>query len=201
MRRSASTSEGLRPTWQLITVGDHRTIRAMKIQRIGEKHPLKKKRRALREEYFPDVSAWDSLNEKGWFKAPRTLPLLLSLLRDKKLSGNKDPSAVYLELLARHMSDGIIEMISPEEHAFHAGYRGARATRTWRERMRILEARGFIKCKPKGNLDFGLVVLVHPSVVARELRSQPHVVSERWWTAYATRRSEIGERTVAEAGT
>jgi len=35
----------------------------------------------------------------GWFKSPRTLPLILALLFAKELTAGRDISRVYLELL------------------------------------------------------------------------------------------------------
>jgi hypothetical protein len=61
------------------------------------------KREKLRNEYWPDEDAWTGVNEKGWFRAPRTLPLLLSLMRSKALSGRVDPTGVP-DLLCRWMS-------------------------------------------------------------------------------------------------
>jgi hypothetical protein len=46
--------------------------------------------------------------DDGWFKAPRTLPLILALIRDKKLTPKGDPTSVYLELLSRQFGDGIV---------------------------------------------------------------------------------------------
>jgi len=52
------------------------------------------KRERIRNEFFKDEDAWTGENEKGWFKAPRTLPLILELLSSKDLSGNFDPTGV-----------------------------------------------------------------------------------------------------------
>ena len=53
--------------------------------------------------------AWNGTGN-GWFKGPRTLPLILALLSDKKLTAGRDVAGVYLELLARHMDGGVIEI-------------------------------------------------------------------------------------------
>jgi hypothetical protein len=155
--------------------------------KIGER------RLKLRKEFWPDEHAWTGKNEKGWFPSPRTLPLVLALLGSKELSGKCDPSRVYLELLARHISDGVVEMAHEGEHAFAAGYVGNRAVRTWQERMRLLEKNGFIKTKAKGNQLFGLTLLVHPTVVVQRLRDAGKV-PDRWWNAYRARLIETGAR-------
>lgn len=149
------------------------------------------RREKLRKEYWPSEIAWDGKG-KGWYPAPRTLPLILALLASKDLSGNQDPSRVYVELLARHMDEGFIEMTHEEDHAYAAGYWGPRGTRTWRERMEILQANGFIKVKPKGNRRYGFVLLVHPSLVIEQLR-QKNKLPEGWWDTYRARQIETKE--------
>ena len=75
----------------------------------GQKSKASQRREQLRTEYWPEDDAWTSTDEKGWFIAPRTLPLIMSLLRSKALSGKADPSKVYVELLSRHIDNGVIE--------------------------------------------------------------------------------------------
>lgn len=148
--------------------------------------------------------AWLGPDERGYFCAPRTLPLLGSLLRSKEISGKNDPSRVYVELLSRHMGEGVVEMTSEEEHAYAAGYQGAtHALRSWREGMRILGDAGFIKSKAKGNLSYGTVLLVHPAVAVARLHKDKRI-PERWWTTYRNRQIEVkepsGEELQAERG-
>lgn len=149
------------------------------------------RREKLRSEYWPNEIAWNGKG-KGWYPAPRSLPLILGLLASKDLSGNQDPSRVYIELLSRHMDEGFIEMTHEEDHAYAAGYWGPRGTRTWRERMELLEANGFIKTKPKGNRRYGYVLLVHPSVVIEGLRRQ-NKLPDGWWDTYRARQIETKE--------
>lgn len=84
-------------------------------------------RTALRNRFWPGAKAWTGENSKGWFRAPRTLPLLLGLLRSKKLSQRQDPSSVYLGLWARHFDSGVVEITNEMEMAYEAGYSGGRA--------------------------------------------------------------------------
>src|SRR5258708_7460578 len=95
-------------------------------------------RKKCRQELWPDEDVWTGENEVGWFRVLRTLPLLLRLIDSKPLSGRLAPSGVYLELLARHVDNGLIEMAHEDEHAYYAGYVGSRARRSWQERMKIL---------------------------------------------------------------
>jgi hypothetical protein len=150
------------------------------------------RREKLRKEFWPNEDAWTGENEKGWFRAPRTLPLLLGLLGEKSLSGNQDPAKVYVELFARHIDGGVIEMGHEADHAFAAGYDGPRGVRTWRERMRTLEKLGVIRTRRVGNQDFKYVLLVHPTVAIKRLRDAGKVPAH-WWDAYRARQLETKE--------
>ena len=156
------------------------------------------KRRKLREELFPDSERpWLSHEETGYFSAPRSLPLLLDLLKSKEIRGKNDPSTVYIELLSRHMGQGIVELTYEEEHAFAAGYHGERATHTWRERMRVLEDIGLIRTKKKGNRRYAYVLLVHPTIVIQRLYDKGKVDPD-WWTTFRSLQIETKEPTAEE---
>jgi hypothetical protein len=155
------------------------------------------KREKLRESLFPGEEAWIGEAEKGWFRAPRTLPLILSLIDAKDLSGKVRTSNVYLELWARNMGEGFIEMKEPESHAYFAGYTGSRGVRTWQERMKLLVKTGFIKVKPAGNRIYGYVLLVHPANIIEKLIAQDKLPAN-WADEYTIRQIETKERTLAE---
>jgi hypothetical protein len=156
--------------------------------KIGER------REKIRKQYWAHEDAWTGEGETGWFRATRTLPLILTLLRSKTISGKTDPSSVYVELLARHVGQGVIEMTHESDHAYAAGYIGPRAVRTWQERMRVLEKTGFIKTVPVGNQQYRFVFLVHPTVAVQRLRDAGKV-SDPWWNAYNARKIETKEPT------
>lgn len=154
-----------------------------------------KKRAQLRDEFFPETERlWLGPEEKGYFCAPRSLPLLLDLLKSKEISGKQNPSSVYIELLSRHMGEGIIEMVHEEDHASASGYTGTRATRSWRDRMRILEDIGLIKTVKKGNRPYAYVALIHPTIVVERLHEEGKV-PEDWWNDYRSRQIETKEPT------
>lgn len=157
-----------------------------------QQHPSTAKREAIKTEHWDKEEGWTGMNEKGWFKAPRTLPHLLKLLASKELSGNKDPSSTYIELLSRHIDSGIVEMGSEADHAYCAGYMGPRAIRTWQERMKILEDIGFIKTKKIGNQQYRYVLLVHPTKIVEQL-AKAKKVSPAWLEAYRDRALETKE--------
>lgn len=155
------------------------------------------RREKLRAQHWSNEEPWTGQNEKGWFRALRTLPLFISLLNEKQLSGRLNLTTVYLDLLARHIDGGIIEMGHELDHAYAAGFRGRRALRTWRERMRRLEKLGVIRTIKSGNEDFSLVLLLHPTFVIHKLREE-HKVSDPWWNAYQRRQAETHEQTYEE---
>src|ERR1035441_8312976 len=99
------------------------------------------RRAQIRDNFFSKDDLWTGEKETGWFPAPRTLPLILSLIDSKPISGTKSASLVYLELLSRHRSDGVIEMASEADHAFAAGYEGSRAVRSWQRSGRTASDR------------------------------------------------------------
>ena len=141
----------------------------------------------IREEHWPNADAWTGgALDDGWFKAPRTLSLILSLIRDKKLSPKSDPSNVYVELLSRQFGDGVVEIQNELEHAYAAGYTSARAKRTWEEHMKLLAKLGFIKIKGIGLQQFKYVLIVPPAEAIDALDKRG-LVSAEWKEAYRDR--------------
>lgn len=148
------------------------------------------KRTALRERLFPGEIAYEP-PEKGFIKATRALPLVLGLLGSKEISGDKDPSRVYLELLGRCMDSGIVELGSEAEHAYAAGYTTDRGVRTWRERMEVLEQAGFIKTKGLPAQKRKWVLIVDVDLAVERLQKTKKVPAE-WTELYESRKHEIG---------
>jgi hypothetical protein len=166
------------------------------IRRIRKDNPMPQtagadRRAQLKEHYWPDDAAWNGAGA-GWFKGPRTLPLILALLSDKTLTAGRDVAHVYLELLSRHFDGGVVEMGNEADHAYAAGYTGSRAVRTWHERMLLLHELGFIKSKHVGNQRYKLVFVVDPFVVVARLR-EAGKVPDSWWEAYTLRLLETKE--------
>jgi hypothetical protein len=148
------------------------------------------KRAALKKAYWPNAQPFTT-PAKGFFQPPRTLPYLLTLLNHKKVSGNTDPVSTYVELLARHVDYGIVEVQNEADHAFAAGHTGERALRTWRERIRQLEEIGFIMTKGSGNQKYRYIFLVDPAVVIAKLETKG-LVSAEWKAAYYGRGLDCG---------
>jgi len=156
-----------------------------------------KRRNQLKEEFWPDLMPWRGPDETGYFCAPRSLPLVLRALGEKAVSGDKNPAPVYVELLSRHLGQGVIEMSHEEDHAFASGYSTGRATRTWKDRMKVLEDAGFIRFSSGGLRKYGLVFMVHPSIAMKQLHDDGKI-NDQLWEAYRTRQIESLEPSVEE---
>ena len=154
-----------------------------------------RRRKKLREEFWPGVDAWLGPEERGFFCAPRTLPYILLALRDKAVSGKADPSSVYLDLLAHHMGEGVVELQDEDDHAYASGYA---QTRSWRDRMNVLEKAGFIRTIQTGNRKFGRVLLVHPLAAMRALYDEG-LIPAQLWEAYRSRANTTGETDAEDA--
>lgn len=154
------------------------------------KNASQQRRENVKRTYWPNEIAWTGDKpEKGWLRAPRTLPLIMLLLRSKAISGKQDPSGVYLELHARHRDTGVIDMATEAEHSYAAGYPGPRGVRSWQERMGLLENLGFIKSTKVGNQTYKYVLLVQPAIAVQKLR-EAGKVDDNWWNTHiSTRRS------------
>ena len=161
------------------------------------KSAANERRAALKLQYFGEDDTWTAEKEKGWFQAPRILPLIMELLSRKDLSDNKNPSTVYVELLSRNMGGGLIEMAAEASHAYAAGYVGSRAIRTWQERMRVLEDLGFIKTVQIDNRRYAYVAMIHPTVAIQRLRDKGKI-DDTWYNTYRSRQIEVGEQSFEE---
>ena len=152
-----------------------------------------RKRENRREKIWPGSHAerWGAYREKGFFCAPRSLPLLLNLLADKNIVGTSNCSRVYIDLLARDLGQGIVEISSAEEHAYFSGYDSSRSARTWRDNIKALEKAGFIRIEPKPNQPIGFILILHPHLAVLKLREK-NLIDESWWSAYEKRLEDTG---------
>jgi hypothetical protein len=164
---------------------------------MAAKSGIAKRREEVRQLYWPDEDLWTGEKEMGWFSVPRSLPLIMTLLSSKELSGGKDLSSVYLDLLSRQKGEGVIEMAHEADHAFAAGYVGNRASRTWQERMAILEEIGFIRTVKIGNLRYRFVAIIHPTTAIHRLRMQKRI-PDSWWNVYLANKRESKEASFEE---
>lgn len=149
----------------------------------------------LREALWPrhGERIWDRHKRTGFCTIPRLLPLVMILIRElaRKKSGVGDPSFVYFDLWTRGFDEGTVSIKDDAECAYTSGYTGTRATRSWRERIELLQELGFIDTKPAHNREHAHVLLFDPINVCAELRKKRDV-PDKWWNAFVGRAQEIG---------
>lgn len=157
----------------------------------------RKKRSILERQIDARSKLWPELEPNmlwntgdGWVALPRLMPLMMSIMDD--LSGTGRPvSRTYLEMWARLREEQFLTLNTPEEMAFHAGFEGQRALRTWKDRVKRLAELKFIGLKegPIGNLSYALFYNPY-HVVKREYLKKN--VQERKWQALVIRANEVG---------
>jgi hypothetical protein len=137
-----------------------------------------------------DRMLW-SMNNDGWVALPRLMPLMLSIMDD--LSGKGFPvGRTFLELWSRmYIEESFLVLNRPEEMAFHAGFEGQRALRTWKDRMRRLAELGFIGTKPGPLGDLSYVVVYNPYHIIKRAYLGGKV-QENKWQALVIRANEVG---------
>ena len=118
------------------------------------------------------------------------MPLMMSIMDD--LAEGQPVSMTYLELWCRAFDECFVTLSKPREMAFHAGFTGQRAERTWRARMKILSDLGFIDIKegPSGPMSYALIY--NPYLVIRRLHAaKTFGVREDKYNALMERAGEI----------
>lgn len=150
-----------------------------------------KKQLEIRSKLWPELipkMLW-SMNSDGWVAVPRLMPLMMSIMDD--LSGKGYPvSRTYLEMWARLRDEQFLTLNRPEEMAFHAGFEGQRALRTWKDRVQRLADLGFIGLKPGPLGDLSYAVFYNPYHVVKRAYLDGKV-QERKWQALVVRASEV----------
>ena len=117
------------------------------------------------------------------------MPLMMSIMDD--LSGKGYPvSRTYLELWVRLREERFLTLNRPEEMAFHAGFEGQRALRTWKDRVQRLADLGFIGLKPGPLGDLSYAVFYNPYHVVKRAYLAGKV-QERKWQALVVRANEV----------
>lgn len=144
-----------------------------------------------RSRLWPDLEEqllWGMDNE-GWVAVPRLMPLMMSIMDD--LSGKGFPvSRTYFEMWARLRDEQFLTLNRPEEMAFHTGFEGQRALRTWKDRVQRLSNLGFIGLQsgPLGDLSYA--VFYNPYHVVKRAYLAGNV-QDRKWQALIIRATEI----------
>lgn len=146
-----------------------------------------------REKLWPGVKndrLWYRRDRDGFASVPRTMPLIMSIMDD--LSGKGFPvGQTYFEMWCRLFDECFLTLNRPEELAFHSGFLGQRAVRTWRDRVRRLANLEFIDVKPGPMGELSYALFWNPYHVIREHHAKGAVVETKW-SALVVRANEIG---------
>jgi hypothetical protein len=146
-----------------------------------------------RAKLWPDISSerlWDRKKREGFATVPRLMPLLMAIM--DSLSEKGFPvSSTYFEMWCRLFDEQYLTLNRPEEMAFHAGFTGQRALRTWKDRVKRLHDLEFINVKegPMGPLSYA--IFFNPYHVVAKYRSNGKISDARW-QALVVRANEVG---------
>jgi hypothetical protein len=118
------------------------------------------------------------------------MPLMMSIMDD--LSGKGVPvGQTYFEMWTRLQEELFLTLNRPEEMAFHAGFSGQRAVRTWRDRVKRLVELGFVDAKPGPLGELSYAILPNPFHVIKRAHLAGKV-QEAKWQALVIRSYEVG---------
>jgi hypothetical protein len=123
----------------------------------------------LRDSHFEDASTrvWDRSRQDGYATVPKTMPLLMRALDE--LSKGKPLGQTYFALWCATWDNGFIRFARSTDLAYASGFTGPRGIRGWQERVKLLEAFGFVETVPSGGDKLGLAFLPNPNVVLVDL--------------------------------
>lgn len=157
---------------------------------LKEMATLTKRARArlqYRDGNWPGVTYWPREKEDGWAKVPRSLPMVLAIVKQQEQSTGIDLTATYVCLLCHNMGDGLIEILDEDEMAALSGL----TRKAWLLRMKALQEIGLIDYREKLGRKIGYVVMKHPVSVVYALRKAGKVRDELWH-ALRKRNTEMG---------
>jgi hypothetical protein len=146
----------------------------------------------MRNKLWPSVKdseLWLRQNSNGFITIPRTMPLVMNIMDE--ITKGKPVSSTYFELFCRSFDECFVVLNKPTEMAFHAGFTGQRAERTWRDRMEKLKKLGYIDIKPGPSGALSYALIYNPYLVTKLLH-ETGLVTEEKFNALIMRAVEIG---------
>ena len=161
---------------------------------------IRKKQAALRTAIWPELNEawlWDRAERKGFTTIPRCLPLICSIIDD--LTQGQPASSTYMELWCRAFDDQFVTLSKSKELAFHSGFAGQRAERTWKQRMKALADLGFIDIRPGSSGPYTYALILNPYLVVKKLHEARTIgLTADKYNALLDRCVEIGEDSLDE---
>src|SRR5580698_9738708 len=94
----------------------------------------------LRNQLWPALQVeelWTRQTHDGFTTLPKAMPLMMSIMDD--LADGQPVSTTFLELWCRAYDECFVTLSKSRDLAFHSGFFGQRAERTWKARLQILE--------------------------------------------------------------
>lgn len=147
----------------------------------------------VRSKLWPNIDEdmlWGGADAQGFSMVPRVMPLMMSIMDD--LSGKGFPvGQTYLEMWCRLREERFLTLNRPEEMAFHAGFSGQRALRTWKDRVRRLADLGFIDVQPGALGDLSYAIFLNPYHILKRHFIAGQINAAKW-QALVIRALEIG---------
>lgn len=154
-----------------------------------------KRIRELRQKLWPDLipreDLWHRKRSDGFITIPRTMPLIMDIVDGLTKGG--PAGTTYLELWARSYDEMYVSLSRSKELAFHSGFSGQRAERTWAEKIRRLDELGFISVKEgqAGPLSHALILNPYKVIKKLYLSGTSGIPNEKY-NALIERALEIG---------
>ena len=125
----------------------------------------------LRDKLWPGVSfnaeLWQRQSHDGFTTVPRLMPLIIGIIDD--LSKGAPAGMTYFELWCRSYDEMYVSLSKSKELAFHSGFTGQRAERTWAEKIRKLDELGFISVKAGQAGPISHALILNPYLVIRRM--------------------------------
>ncbi len=163
------------------------------------KKKIAKRQLDLRQTLWPEASdnwLWSRHTHDGFTTVPKGMPLIMSIMDD--LAKGQPVSSTYFELWCRTFDESFVTLSKPREMAFHAGFDGQRAERTWRGRLEILAKLNFISLKegPSGPASYALIWNPYKVIKDHFERKTPGLRQDKY-NALLERAGEIGDDSFA----
>jgi hypothetical protein len=162
---------------------------------------IAKRQLELRNRLWPDVPQdllWTRQTHNGFTTLPKAMPLMLSIMDD--LAKGQPVSGTYLELWCRTFDENFATLSKPREIAFHSGFTGQRAERTWRGRLTILAELSFIMLSegPSGPASYALILNPY-KIIQQHHRQKTLGLRVDKFNALMERAAEIGDESLSPA--
>jgi hypothetical protein len=156
---------------------------------------IAKRQLDLRDRLWPNLNTkwlWHRKERNGFTSIPRCMSLICAIIDD--CTQGQPAAMVYLDLWTRGFDESFVTLSKSREMAFHAGFVGQRAERTWKQRMKALGDLGFIAIQPgqSGPISYALILNPYHAIRRLHAAKDPRVTQEKF-NALVERCLEIGE--------